>query len=47
MAKDKQIIIRVTEGERTSLKIESTKLDLSMSEFVRKQLLNGLPKITK
>ena len=47
MAKDKQIIIRVTEQERASLKIESAKLDLSMSAFVRKQLLNGLPKITK
>ena len=47
MAKDKHIIIRVTEGERTSLKIESTKLQLSMSEFIRKQLLNGLPKLTQ
>lgn len=47
MAKDKHIIIRVTEGERTSLKIECKKLELSMSEFIRKQLLNGLPKLTQ
>ena len=47
MIKDKQIIIRVTESERTSLKIESAKLDISMSEFVRKQVLHGLPKMTK
>lgn len=47
MAKDKQIIIRVTEGERDSLKVECRKLDLTISGFIRKQLLNGLPKLTK
>jgi hypothetical protein len=47
MVKDKQIIIRVTEDERASLKTESKKLDLTMSDFIRKQLLNGLPKHTK